>query len=419
MPAWRRGVAGLVEFGAAGALWTLVHRLSLRHQPAISVHGGRGWDGQTYYEIAAQLADHGTAAGASPFASRLGTGLLADLVVKVTGRPLDRAFFLVNVTAGLLLCFALVALLRRHVPRAPLRLVAVALFVSHWAGPVRLAHHQLFVEPLAELCVTTGLVVIDRVRARLRSPGVLLFGGVCFAAALVREITLVLPLAFVVSVASARVSAARRVVAATIPLLSWALGAITVRRLVEIVPGVYDPRLEALRWLYEKSLPVALHGLLLSFGLVPALLMAYREEVVEAARALPHLAFSTVAFVGLALLGGDSTERLLTYATIPLLALTGSALARDPRALIGFPAVATLVVAAFVGRIFWPIPDYPTLGAETPDVVIVPVGKVAYDDLWSTLLPRVHRVEQLASLAQLSALGAFTYAFCRRRRGVA
>lgn len=412
----RRLVGLVAELFAASALWAVVDGVSRRHQAPISVHAGRGWDGQTYHEVARQLADHGTAAGPAPFAARLGTGLLADLVAKVAKQPLDRAFLLVNETAGLLSCLAAVVLLRRHVRLAALRVVGVALFVTHWAGPVRLAHHQLFVEPVAQLVVIGGLVTIDRVRGRLRSKGVLALGALCAGAALVREITLILPLAFAVATWSAPVSLSRRLAAATLPVLSWCVGALTAHRLVHTQPGAYDARLEALRWLYEKPLPVAVHAVLLTFGLLPALALAYREEVAVVARRAPHLAFATVAFVCLALVGGDSTERLMTYATIPLLAVLGAAVDRDPRAVWGFPVAATLVVSAFVGRVFWTIPDYPTSGAETPSVVLVPIGKVAYEDLWSTLLAHKHRAEQMASLAQLLALSVFAYAFCRRRR---
>lgn len=408
-----------LELIAALATWAVTLALSVRYQQPISVNGGLGWDGKTYHAVAEQLLAHGTAAGPAPFASRVGTGLLAGAVARLAQVPLARGFFIVNALAGALLVVAFLVLLWEHVPRVEVRLGAVALVVTHWAGPVRLPVHQLFVDPVTLVSIALGLVAIDWARRGLATPAVAAVSACAFFGAFCREITLVVPLAFAVAAIAVPAPARLRAVASLLPFFAWAVGTWTVRRMVFTLSSDYAVHVEAKRWLYEKPLPVSLHAVFLTFGLIPVLLVAFREEIKPALRHHPHLLLAAIAFFVLAFIGGDSTERLMAYALVPGLVLAGRILSRDIRALRGFPILATVITAALVGRIFWPIPDYPTAGAGIPDVALIPIGKIAYTDLWSALLSRAHRNEQLVSLAQLLVVSFLAYVFCRRQRTLA
>jgi len=386
----RRWLTLLFEMLCALGIHRLTTRVICRDQLPITQENGRGWDGQVYVTVAEQYKEFGTAKGGAPFIFRPGTGMLAAKIAAKYDLTLEGAFFLVNSAANILLTLLFVWLARIYIRRLPVRLMVYATFITFWAGPYRLAYHQIFVDSLAHVVVAAGLVAIYYARKRPTTARTLIVTALSFAGAWVREVAVLLPLGFALAMAvplrpDRRLS---RFVEAVTPLAAFVLGTLIMRQsFVATLTNGYTIEAEITRWIYGKPLPMIVHGFFLTFGVIPALLLVLRREVSDFARRAPDVAFMAASFCGLAYIGGDSTERLLAFASIPLFMLFGNVVSRRPELFAGFPMLAFVVVQTLTNRVFWSIPDYPHEQMGRPWVLLLPIGENAtYEQWWSAHL---------------------------------
>ena len=416
----KRGrIAFALEIALAIAIFTATAMLGAHFQKPIGVDGWLGWDGPTYYSVAEQLSMVGRAHGDPPFVHRIGTALIAIAYAKLTHAPLATAFRSVNLGANVVLLGALVWLLRTYVGSLTVRVLALAAMVTHWASPFRMLYYMLSVDHVAQALVVLGVIAIHHARARetpLRVGAVILLS---MMGAVTREITIVIPLAFAVAMLGSRGSEPfrrlARAVIAFAPLVGFFAAFLEVRRHAHAIFNDYDPLIEMRWWFYYKPIPVILHSWFLVFGIVPALLVAFRSEAVRFVRDAPHVAFVAAAYFLLAFIGGDSSERLLTFASPAVFAIVGHAVSRRPKIAGVAVAVAFVAVQALTNRVFWTIPEYPGTGIQdSPRVVLLAIGEgVSYVQHWSVKYQEIKQVDfQLFSLAQYLAVSIGVIVFC-------
>src|SRR4030095_16099079 len=172
------------------ALAGSVIALSIVFQRPITYNDGLGWDGAQYAQLTAQCGREQLHAF-EPFTYRIGMPCLAALIPAAPRLGL-RA---VNTVAAVLLIFLLDAWLRRHLSPT-VALVVLTAFAFHWVAPLRQVWwYPTYIDPGA-LCAIVG--------ALLAANRLIPFALICFAVALVRETTVIVPIALMFGARVAR-----------------------------------------------------------------------------------------------------------------------------------------------------------------------------------------------------------------------
>lgn len=333
----------------------IVVTLSLLFQKPFTYNGGLGWDGSHYTQLAAQCGRSRMTAN-EPFVYRIGAPCLAALLPV----PAKTALWAINIASSILLIFLLEAWLRQQVKAAVVPFL-IAGFAFHWLAPPRQVWwYPTYIDPLALCAIVAALLLrpgpTRGTRAWVESR-VALFAVVCFAGTLVRETTIIVPLALVAGAGVpgrrgrySRVPAVAGVVAC--------VAAIVLARLLVTPATDYWMADAALYWAYEKALPSFVLALFIAFGPALVLLAVRPASVMRYLREFPEYAALLTIVLALAWIGGSDTERFLLWASPIVLALFGRAAAAIDWGRFKWPAALLLVTVAINGRWVLATPDY-------------------------------------------------------------
>jgi hypothetical protein len=383
---------------------------------AVIQRGERVFGDATQYHAMAQQFTAGTVPviANAPFVYRPATPWLASRIEPTVTRALpawlDRAiedssglkgvapFYIVNIVAALAATFALLAYLRRFVPHAAIRVAMLAAWMLQWQAPVRFVYfYPVNVEPLFLVFVVSGLLVIERSRARLDGAGTLLLTVMAFAGTLCRESMLLVALTFAVChlrrVASPHARWRARLW--ILPPIAACAAALAVAHTVGASAVVYHPWTELGTMVTEKPVSTWLLAWSFAFGLpVIALVAAAAKGTLATLQQRPEMAFYLAGCGLLAFVGGTDTERILGWAAPVVYVLAGRAIAalldvlRHPRVL----APSLVAMQSISARWFWPIPvgvdsvrPFAQLDLSWPAVVEMLDKLLVIDDYYANL----------------------------------
>jgi hypothetical protein len=387
------------------AIAGLVITLSILFQRPISYNDGLGWDGAQYAQLAGQCGREQLHA-LEPFTYRIGAPCLAALL-PVSPR---RGLLIVNVGASVLFLFLLDAWLRRHLSNT-IATVVLASFALHWVAPLRQVWwYPTYIDPGA-LCAIAG--------ALLMSHRLIPFALICFAGALIRETTVIVPLAlmFGARVRSVGIdkpkalspppaeglSASSDFKTATVGLLASMAG-IVLTHLVATPTSEYWIADAAFYWAFAKPLPVYLLAIFITFGPALSLLPIGWAAVNAHLTRFPDHAMMLVLVLVLAWIGGSDTERFLMWGSPIVLVLIGKA-----AELIDWTRARAAAALLFVGQIVsgrWLLP-IPADFVETPArawPILTPWSAQSYVQLYSQTPDRLMGAVALIEYVLLSAI---------------
>lgn len=334
----------------------IVVTLSLLFQKPFTYNGGLGWDGSYYTQLTAQCGRSAMTAN-EPFVYRIGAPCLAALLPL----PPKTALWAVNIASSILLIVLLELWLRQHLSARVVPFL-IAAFALHWVAPLRQVWwYPTYIDPLALCAIVAALLLRNHVA---------LFAVVCFAGTLVRETTIVVPLALLAGAAVGDRRGGTSLIPGAAGVIACA-AAIGLARLLVTPATDYWMADAALYWAYEKALPSFVLALFIAFG--PALvLLAVRPAAVKRyLLEFPEYAALLIIVLGLAWIGGSDTERFLLWGSPIVLVLVGRAAAEiDWKRFKGTAAVLLLTVA-INGRWFLQTPDY-VENAPRPWPVLTP-----------------------------------------------
>jgi hypothetical protein len=382
----------------------IVLAFSLLVQKPFTYNGGLGWDGSYYTQLAAQCGRSRMTAN-EPFVYRIGAPCLAALLPL----PPKTALWAINIASSILLIFLLEAWLRQHV-RADIVPLLIAGFAFHWVAPPRQVWwYPTYIDPLALCAIVAALLLRPGPTRGTRAwvgNRVALFAIVCFAGTLVRETTIVVPLALLAGAVVGGRRDGNLVIPGAAGLIACA-AAIALARLLVTPATDYWMADAALYWAYEKALPSFVLALFIAFGPALVLLAVRPAPVMRYLREFPEYAALLIIVLALAWIGGSDTERFLLWASPVVLVLLGRAAAEiDWRRFKG-PAALLLVTAATNGRWFLATPDY-VEHAPRPWPVLTPWTAQSSAFLYSQHADRVYSTvvlgEYLVLLCVLFAL---------------
>jgi hypothetical protein len=378
------------------ALAGSVIALSIVFQRPITYNDGLGWDGGQYAQLAAQCGREQLHAF-EPFTYRIGIPCLAALIPAAPRLGL----LAVNTAAAVLLIFLLDAWLRRHLKPTVAAIVLVA-FAFHWVAPLRQVWwYPTYIDPGA-LCAIVGALLM----ANRFIPFVL----ICFAGALIRETTVIVPIALMFGARLLRLQSASgassKTASGDFPIatagLLASLAGIFLTHLIATPTSDYWIADAAFYWAYTKPLPTYLLALFITYG--PALsLLAVGWPAVKAHLAqFPGQAMMLALVLILAWIGGSDTERFLMWGAPVVLVLIGKAAESVNWAAVPGAAALLFVTLMVSGRWLLTIPQDFVESPARAWPILTPWSAQSYLQLYSQTPDRLMSAVALAEYAALS-----------------
>ena len=326
---------------AVAGLWVIAACLVATSQPLIAFANGVGFDGQHYYAMASQLLGAHRPEAVAPFAYRVGTPLLASFVSRLTDWPLVAAFRTVNLAASLATTLLLMHWMRRHVSRGPGRWLALIFFLCTPYGPLRFSvFYPVLTDPLATLFIVAGFDVTDWVRDRPMVSRAAWLAGLVILGVLVREVALVVALAFVVTPFERSESLW---VGRWIPLAGGLLALLLVRAWPVEVPSSYSFWDGVQYWMRWKTPAQMTLAPLLVFGPLLTLPLYFWRTTAGLLAERPDWLAAVMCVGVLAWIGGSDTERILVFASPVIWLLIADALNRIEPAQVRWLALAVIL----------------------------------------------------------------------------
>lgn len=397
-----------LEVIAILTVFVIVNLASQAFQKPISVNGGKGWDGVTYYAVAEHLSKAYRPKGEAPFVYRIGTPLLASLFSNALREDLILGFHTVNIVSNIITVALLALWLRLYLDNAMIRTAMVLLFVTQWHSPVRFVYfYPVYTDPWSFCFLIAGLVGIYSFRIRPTLPKMCYLALVSLAGVMFRETVLVIPIALLfsanpviqqgdlfsqpVSLWFAKVI--KKLTPMSIcPLICATLGLLIVR-LIALPTNDYSFLIKAFKWAYRKPILTYLTAWFITFGpLIIVAIYDWRQNV-HFLRDNQYLLIYLASFAVLGWVGGTDTERILYWAMPVVYVLVGRSLQRISK-LISVRLFLVLVLAQLISqRVFVTIAD--------PAVAPIPLSR----PFWS-------RSFAFAFLSQLTSYGNMWSYFC-------
>gem|GEM_PF-5400160 len=349
-------------------------------QHKITYSNGEGsYDGVAYAKIVKDLRAGVPPQAELPFLYRLA---VPYVVAKLPVTDIVNAFFVVNLIGSIVSFFLFIYWISLFIRTPWVRVTAGLLFILSFHSDLRMAfYHPVEVDQWMTVFLLLGLIVMARGNATSRQ-GMLFMSGVAFFGSLVRESTMMLPVAYLFLTLRVRIHPDEDrpwqlqlpPPAAFIPLFASAAAVALTHYAVPAQPSFFTAT--AFNWLYQKPLPDYIYGVLIAFGFIPLLFILFPRLLRQEMRKHPeHLAIAVMVIL-LAYFGGFATYRIV-YWMIPVILLwTAALLERIPRAAMNTALLTTLALFhIYSQRVFIPLPDYyPDLPLCNSPMLITPLN---------------------------------------------
>ncbi len=347
----------LLEWLVVTLTFLLTNVVCALTQPALSFMGGHVWEVNIYYEIAEHFRHSLPIVGVAPAVYRIGISWLAAALPIA---DLSRSFFYINLLSNALTIVFLVLLLRYFIASWKLRAVLIGFYIIHWLAPTRFLYFvSADSDSAAIFFLTVGLYLIERWRRKETLLELVLLCLLVAVGVFVREIILILPIMFIVTVQpveDGRINA-RRLMIALIPLVCGAIVFAGIRMSIATTAS-FSFASSALNWAYAKPLPGYILGGFIAIGPVLVLLALDWKTTRALLRENPALIAFALIIVFLSFCGGSDTERFFLWGTPVILILIGSWFERNRRITQNAGLLILIITMQLVSeRAFWSTPD--------------------------------------------------------------
>ena len=404
-----------IELALVLGVFVLASVVSQVRQQPISLNNGQGWDGVTYFHVADQFAHHQRPDGEAPFVYRIGTPLLASVVSKSN---LLAGFKVVNIAGSLVATLLFVWWLRFHLTSWKIRVLMTVCFIAMWHAPVRFVYfYPAYADPWLFVALIAGLIGIQHAKSHPTVARTGLLGSIVFAGVIFRESALIIAAAFLFSpnplIQPADASAAlahlqvdrlvkRIPLILFVPLALGLLGLLIVSRAASQTNS-YSFLKTAVEMAYAKPGLTYLHAWFIAFGPIVIIVMYHWRDAIRILANNQSLLIYLIGFSVLGWIGGSDTERILFWSAPVVYMLIGKVLEDHPASMGSRPLQIVLCVSHLISaRVFWTIPDYPSVAKSPLPILTIPSSQGQYYDLYSYFAsPRI----QVISLVEYLALG--------------
>lgn len=357
-------------------------------QKQISHNEGKGFDGVYYYQLATDFVNGDSPTAKSPFVYRIGTPYVVSVFFP---NDLMTGFKSVNLVFAVISIFLLLGFLRLYIDDERIIMLLVALYIIYWQSPLRLSiYYPVHTDPASIAFMLASLIAVTNViRDKARKPNLILLTFLTGIGVFFREICLVpaMALAFSSFVSFkeqkfALILPQKKQLIYFIPMIVGLLGYIAT---ILFVNKSDDSTLfgATLGWLYEKSIVMYLHALMMAFGPILILAIYNIRNGIKFLKSEPHLLFFVVAMLILGWVGGSDTERLL-YWSMPVVYILLGKFVVEKSSLLNWQIIALIAITQLIStRAFLFIPDYPNDFSSVIPFLTPFTNEFPLFDLWS------------------------------------
>jgi hypothetical protein len=195
------------------ALFGVVLALALHYiqsQTPIQIFGGLGWDGVNYFRIAEQVKESRPLTGPKPYLLRIAVPWLA---AKTFPKNILEGFRILSLGSGFLVLVVLALILLQFQISAEIIGLVLILAVTNPWGPIRFASYYPVLPDESTLLVMGLFLYVAR-------PGrYIVMSLIALAGALIREVTLIVPISFFIAQALEPKRPLRRLALEALPVL--------------------------------------------------------------------------------------------------------------------------------------------------------------------------------------------------------
>ena len=388
-----------LEIIASIALFFIAFQL-YQGQERIILNSGHGWDGESYFQAAQQVADGiFPIVGEPPFINRVGLHLLVGTYAKLTQQDIIQSALEINLTAIFLTTLLLMIWLQFFIKSSATKLFLISLYLFVWHSGLRnIFFDTIIPDPCGGVFFLLGLIgiVIIKKRFTQKRPialSIILYAGLVLLGSLFRESIAAFAIAifFITSPIKSSGIHIPKLDKLTFSNLSTQIKNLaspyfTKDKLVLFVPllGIIGSKIiihyciaptdftsysypQALaRWFYSKSCPEFIVGTCLSFGPLLLLIPFYYNKIrlwLSDKEEITMLLFMGIFF---GYFGGGDTERILFMSTFPIIFVMLSFAIQDLWKKHKLVLFALIALQSFAYRVYWFLPNYPNNYTQKP-----------------------------------------------------
>ncbi|MEO6960834.1 MAG: hypothetical protein ABIY90_02650 [Puia sp.] len=359
-----------------------------------------GWDASYYYSITEQIQKGTTpVAGELPFIKRIATPYLIARMSNMTGMSLLDSALGINLLGTFVTTLLLLCWLGIFFKESWIRILLCFLFMMAWHVPLRFSfYNPMTTDAWGAAWMMAGLLILQLVRkfyANRRTRAwiayLLVYSLIIGVAALFREsnaILSVLPFFVVYPLGELNIVSATPPLTRGINILSktvrtffnwktalllipvlFVLGAaMFIKKFIVVTdPENYSYIWTAISWLYLKTLPEFVLGILIAYGPLILLVPFFYGKYKSLLRERQELWVLLIVSLLLGLIGGSDTERILFMTGFPVvLILIGISIRQVFYSTQRWWFYLLLVLQSISFRFFWSLPDYPGVNPHAP-----------------------------------------------------
>ncbi|HEY4966312.1 MAG TPA: hypothetical protein VII28_07925, partial [Puia sp.] len=371
-----------------------------KSQPRITLNGGKGWDGLTYYSMTEQIHAGSTQiSGVMPHVRRLGTPLLIAWFSQITGINIIESALYVNLTGALITVLLLFLWLRNFFVKFWITALLCFLFMMAWYAPVRYSFYvPLTTDPWGAVWLVWALILMRSMRNCRNQKRewafivyLIIYSLVISIGNLFREsnaVLCILPLFIVFPIGKLKIDKnnlkvnqgflfIRRIsnryfvwkyLYVLIPFLCIAVSNLYIKKHVAVSDrNLYSYTENILTCIYTKTVPEYILGILTAFGplilLVPLYFHRFKSILLEKQELLVLLIISLL----FGYIGGTDTERILCMSGFPvILLILGSSIEGLYYSSQRWWIYVLFILQTLSMRFYWNLPDYSIQSGHTP-----------------------------------------------------
>jgi hypothetical protein len=371
-----------------------------KSQPRITLNGGKGWDGLTYYSMTEQIeAGSNPVLGVMPHVRRLGTPYLIARFSQFTGINIIDSALYINLAGALITVLLLLLWLRKFFVKFWITALLCFLFMMAWYAPVRYSFYvPLITDPWGAVWLVWALLLLqsmrnchDQKRERAFLVYLIAYSLIISIGNLFREsnaILCILPLFIVIPFSKINIEKNnlklnqgillfRRILKRyfvwknlilLIPLLFVAVSNIYINKHIAVSDrNLYSYSENILTCIYTKTIPEYILGILIAFGplilLVPLFFNRFKSVLWEKQELLTLLVISLL----FGYIGGTDTERILCMSGFPvILLILGNSIEGLFYSSQRWWLYILFILQTISMRFFWNLPDYSIQSGHTP-----------------------------------------------------
>ncbi|MCX6148388.1 MAG: hypothetical protein NTW25_14235 [Candidatus Kapabacteria bacterium] len=344
-----------IEISLILIVFILVNIQSAFYQKQITFNSGQGWDGVEYFTTAKEFSQNIKPNAKAPFVYRIGTPLL---VSKIFPNDINYGFKTLNLYANFILIVLFYLILSHFTQSSFLRILFSILYVIQFHAPIRFTYfYPIHTDSIALIFLFCGiLVLIKDIKNKFIYLSLIGIIGIYF-----REIAII-P-SFIYMLINFKENKYKRISTKYfIPFLITFVAMFSIKFIVS-QSNTYQSYNAVFDYLYNKSILMYVHSLLISFGPIILLLIYLKVKGILnfniPSRTQVYFLISIILI--LAFVGGSDTERL-AYWSAPLVfgflafQIDKNNLLRESKILLS----VLLVFQIYSSRILFIIPDYPS-----------------------------------------------------------